>query len=238
MSNQPITDQKVNWHDIARAYERVVVRNAIYEKLNEELLSKLEGFQKIVDLGCGIGYLMNKLLEDPAREVVGVDFSEEMLEIAKNELLKDCDEKRWTIHQSDAAIIDLPSSSFDAAVSCNLIFNLPDPKRFLEKACELVKEGGVFVISSSIRGCDFDYLMKCIREDFKKKGLFEERLKYIEIVENVNKRFQGVNSEKEKSFSVFSIEEISNLLLESGFSEIIYQGSAYANQNFLAVAKK
>src|SRR3989344_2960085 len=81
-----LREQKV-WSDIARAYEKVIVRTSFYESMISDLSTHVRG-NAVVDLGCGIGYLMNMLLEIPDRKTVGVDTNSYMLDIAKREIIR------------------------------------------------------------------------------------------------------------------------------------------------------
>lgn len=83
-----LTNQIV-WSDIATAYEKALVRNSFYDDLTKKLIAQLKGRKKILDLGCGAGYLIHELMkEDPSRTIVGVDANEYMLEIDRKNVIE------------------------------------------------------------------------------------------------------------------------------------------------------
>ncbi len=236
--NEEVTEQTENWEQVARAYEKVVIRNLLYEGMMDDLVQPLEGYDHIIDMGCGPGYLISKLLKLKTRKAVGVDFVEEMLQIARNEILDPDELKRTQLICAEVENVNLPEGTFDAVVSSNVLFNLKSPQPFLSNTYKFLKKGGRLVITSPHTKCNFNQLIADIRQDFKAQGNFEKNLQYIEIVEKVNRRFQGERSENEKAFMLFTNTEIERLLLETGFSKITYSDTTYAGHNFLVVADK
>lgn len=94
----------------------------------------------VVDLGCGIGYGSMILARD-AREVVGVDDSEETIEFAKKNY------SAPNISYLCRDIFDLPKEvSFDMAVALEVLEHTPDPERFFALLSRIASKR--FIISA------------------------------------------------------------------------------------------
>ena len=226
------TGQRHNWREIAQAYEQVVIRSSAYQGMMADMLAQLGDAQRVIDLGCGPGYLLSRLLEQADREVVGVELMAEMLELARESVIP-------AAHLGRAALICSPVETyrhdgelFDAVASSNLLFNLREPDALLGGALRLLRPGGRLVLTSASDESDFARLSREVREDFARRGVLDEKLPYIETVERVNRRFQG----EEDRFLRFSRDEIAQLLLDTGFREIVHSATTYGGQNFLVVA--
>lgn len=106
---------------------------------NPWITSLLPSSTKILDMGCGAGFLT----QDMARlghEVVGLDLSEESLQIAEK-----LDETgRVSYIQADAAAVPFPDASFDIVCAMDLLEHVENPKAIIQEAARLLKPGGLF----------------------------------------------------------------------------------------------
>lgn len=105
---------------------------------------KKEKNAKILDLGCGTGKY-SILLAEEGYSVQGVDFSKEMLAVAK----KKAREKKQKINfgQGDITCLKL-KEKFDSAVSCDCINHFLDEKELLDVFCStfnLLEADGAFI---------------------------------------------------------------------------------------------
>ena len=94
---------------------------------------------RILEVGCGLGYLLQYLEKD--RPVIGVDLSMDALRIAR---------KSTRIPLLQASAVDLPfkEGCFSVAVALDLIEHLPRPEMFLAETGRVLKKGGVFILST------------------------------------------------------------------------------------------
>ena len=99
--------------------------------------------KEVVDLGCGAGYGTYSLAR-LARSILGVDFSDEAVAYAA--WCYEAPGLRYEV--GDVARLPQPGGSFDAAVSFEVIEHLERPEALVEEATRLLKEDGVFVVST------------------------------------------------------------------------------------------
>ncbi len=226
-----LTNQIV-WSDIATAYEKAVVRTSFYDELMKKLAGQLKGCKKILDLGCGVGYLINELMrEDPERKITGVDANEYMLEIAREKVIESRFQKNVTLVHGDAVTFEY-HEKYDAVVSSNLLFNLKTPYAFLDNAFHNLKPGGRFVLTSARNNPDLGLAIRSMKEEFKADGRFDELEKYANVAEEVNSRFLG-------EMKTFDNDEIAKVLTDFiGFRKVVSNQCGYLDQNFIVTAIK
>ncbi len=98
---------------------------------------------RIVDVGCGPGYLC-WCIESwfPGAELIGVDRSEDLLKVAKLRC------KRMTALKGDASELPLPDGYADAAFALHVVEHLNQPGQFFAEARRVVRPGGLLVIAT------------------------------------------------------------------------------------------
>jgi cytosine/adenosine deaminase-related metal-dependent hydrolase/ubiquinone/menaquinone biosynthesis C-methylase UbiE len=91
----------------------------------------------VVDLGCGTGRWLEALRELGAGSLLGLDFSAEMIEVAKSKL-----GGRGRLMQANCADAPLAAESADL-VLCNFVLSyVEDADRFLAKVRQMLRPGG------------------------------------------------------------------------------------------------
>jgi SAM-dependent methyltransferase len=102
----------------------------------------------ILDSGCGPGLVGEALLKAGYR-LVGVDLSREMIERARRRCSSFGDRARFV----QASVFDGSIESlglFDGAISRYVLHHVVDPPAFLARQIELVRPGGVVVVSDHL----------------------------------------------------------------------------------------
>ncbi|MBI4682659.1 MAG: methyltransferase domain-containing protein, partial [Nitrospirae bacterium] len=96
---------------------------------------------RILDVGCGEGILGRRLLDSGVSEVVGVEFSPEACEKAKDNLT--------SVICGDIEEIDLPFDEqyFDCMIFADILEHLKDPLLALRRLAEKLSDSGVVVAS-------------------------------------------------------------------------------------------
>ena len=102
----------------------------------------------VVDVACGTGDLAEAFVRAGAGRVIGVDFTQEMLDIAEHK--RDCmppgTRARVEYVQGDAMELDLPDASADVVSIAFGIRNVTDPARALAEFHRVLRPGGRLVI--------------------------------------------------------------------------------------------
>lgn len=106
---------------------------------NPWIISHLKTKQKIVDLGCGAGFLTNALAKE-GHSVTGVDLSKSSLEVARK-----YDTTKSVIYlEADATSSTLAPHSYDVVCAMDLLEHVNDAQKVIQEAAKLLKPGGLF----------------------------------------------------------------------------------------------
>ena len=126
---------------------------------------------KVLDLGCGIGYLSRQMAQKGASKVVGIDISPNQLAHAQ----KIEKEERLGIEyiEGDAATVigSLPQTSFDLVTACVSLIDMPDPGRVIRGAYRVLRDRGRLVFTNLHPVADTRSRMWVRDADGKKLGL-------------------------------------------------------------------
>ncbi|MGH8109194.1 MAG: bifunctional 2-polyprenyl-6-hydroxyphenol methylase/3-demethylubiquinol 3-O-methyltransferase UbiG [Arenimonas sp.] len=102
--------------------------------------------KKILDVGCGGGLLSEALAREGA-EVVALDLSSELIEIAKLHLYESNLKVDYRLQSVESLAEEMPGQ-FDAITCMEMLEHVPDPSSIL-RACEkLLKSGGKLFAST------------------------------------------------------------------------------------------
>lgn len=102
---------------------------------------------KVLDIGTGPGFFTIILEELGYKNITGIDVSEKMLEVAKENIQK-YGKKDSSIQliQMDAQKLELKPESFDIIVSRNLTWNLEKPQQAYSEWLRVLKPNGALFI--------------------------------------------------------------------------------------------
>ncbi|MBD2106313.1 class I SAM-dependent methyltransferase [Nodosilinea sp. FACHB-13] len=118
----------------------------------QETMHRLElnSHERILDLGCGTGTLIQCLLRlNPETEIIGLDPSAEMLNVARQKLPKSVE-----LRIGSADNIPFPNESFDLVISTNAFHYFRHPYQAIQEVKRVLGPNGHLVITD---WCD-DYL--------------------------------------------------------------------------------
>lgn len=104
----------------------------------------LRAGEHALDLGCGTGDMAIAIARHspPDTRIVGVDFSEGMLEIGRRKLARRGLSERIELRQGDVLRLDLPDDAFDAVCSAWLARNLSDIPAGFREMRRVTRPGG------------------------------------------------------------------------------------------------
>ncbi|MDN3017127.1 class I SAM-dependent methyltransferase [Paenibacillus sp. BSR1-1] len=142
-------------------------------------LVPIEKISKAVDIGCGGGIYSMALSDMGAATVTGVDFSEPILEGAR----ENCKEyKNISFKHGSAFASGLESNSFDLLLERALIHHFKDLPACFNEANRILKEDGVYIVqdrtqadcllegtNSHIRGYFFELFPRLIETETKRR---------------------------------------------------------------------
>jgi 2-polyprenyl-3-methyl-5-hydroxy-6-metoxy-1,4-benzoquinol methylase len=113
-----------------------------------DLMPAPSGGTRVLDVGCGNGAITAELA-NRGYSVVGIDLSEEGIEIARQR----CPGARFEIMDADVELLDaLAEEPFDAVVAIEIVEHLYKPVSCLRGWCEALAPGGTLVASTPYHG--------------------------------------------------------------------------------------
>lgn len=94
----------------------------------------------IIDIGCGSGRLCYLLAKENASKVVGVDYSQKMIDIAKKFVKKKDLEEKIQFECVDFFAKYETKEKFDISIALGVFDYLQNPEKFLDKIKRVTKE--------------------------------------------------------------------------------------------------
>ena len=134
---------------VVKAYDRInqwpqfrLLRRMIAGELKKHHPNGL-----MVDIGCGPGYLVADIAKAfPHLYTVGVDISEEMMQITTHNLRSLGISERVSFQQGAVQKLPFEDNTADFVVSTLSLHHWPDPKQALEEVHRVLRPGGQFLI--------------------------------------------------------------------------------------------
>jgi ubiquinone/menaquinone biosynthesis C-methylase UbiE len=151
---------KTGYNKIASEYVKTRSEETEDIGLLDELINRLSEGARILDAGCGAGEPVARLLSQKF-DVVGVDFSESQIELARQRL------PQAEFICEDMTKLSFPEASFDAIVSYYAIIHIPrkEHEGLLRQFNRLLKPSGLALLCLGANDIDED-----IDEDYLGTG--------------------------------------------------------------------
>jgi 2-polyprenyl-6-hydroxyphenyl methylase/3-demethylubiquinone-9 3-methyltransferase len=107
--------------------------------VEKEIRQRLGDEAKVLDIGCGGGFLSNHLAKS-GFQVTGIDLSQESLAIAKKY------DETGNAHYLQANGYQLPfeAASFDVTCAMDILEHVEEPLRLIQEASRVLRPGGLF----------------------------------------------------------------------------------------------
>ena len=208
MSQQNIYDNETFFEGYKKLRENEVNANNLFEI--PALFSMMPDLKDktILDLGCGFGEHCKRFVESGAKKVVGIDISEKMLEIAKQE---NADSKITYINMPMENISQL-KEKFDVVISSLAFHYVEDFAGVVKNIFDLLNEDGIFLFSQENPLCTCFSGGNRWTKDENGNKLY------------INLSNYGIEGERESSWFVDNVKKyhrtfssIINTLIETGF---------------------
>ena len=101
-------------------------------------------FEKLLDVGCGTGYLIDLLAREKQGGFYGLDLSEKMIEAAKNKKIPGA---VFVVGTADH--LPYGSESFDVVTCSQSFHHYPYQEKAMREAFRVLKRGGLYVLSDT-----------------------------------------------------------------------------------------
>jgi ubiquinone/menaquinone biosynthesis C-methylase UbiE len=133
------------WNKIGPVYDS----NRNKEKINGELeryIKLLPEKARVLDVGSGSGVPVAKYLTNAGLDVVGIDISDTMINMARENV------PRAKFINMNMNNIKFPDNSFDGIISVFALFHVPkrNHQMIFKKFHSLLKSGGILLINTGI----------------------------------------------------------------------------------------
>lgn len=103
-----------------------------------------KGSGRVLEVGVGTGLSLPDYA--PHLEVTGIDYSEDMLRIARQRVAQQNLAHVVELRQMDARTLDFPDAHFDTVVAMYLVSVVPEPERVMAEIARVCKPGGQVII--------------------------------------------------------------------------------------------
>lgn len=208
MAQQNIYDNEIFFAGYKKIRENQVNANNLFEI--PALFSMMPNLKDktILDLGCGFGEHCKDFVESGAKKVIGIDISEKMLEIAKQE---NADSKINYINMPMENIFEL-TEKFDIVISSLAFHYVEDFAGVVKNVYNLLNENGTFIFSQENPLCTCHSGGQRWTKDENGNKLYLNLSNY------------GIEGERESTWFVDNVKKyhrtfssIINTLIETGF---------------------
>lgn len=126
-----------------------------HEKLARWGMSHFEIRGDVLDLGCGGGGNISRMLEmDGVRTVKGLDYSEVSVAKSKEVNSSAVSEGRCVIVQGDVRDMPFDDGSFDTVTAFETVYFWPEIEDTFRQVFRVVRPGGVFAVTNESTGVD------------------------------------------------------------------------------------
>ncbi len=130
-------DRNARFYDIMESF----VEKLLYSKWRKKYFFPLKG--KILEVGIGTGNNIKYLNKET--KVTGIDFSEKMLEKARQKLISS-GKKNIVLSQMDVENLSFKDDLFDYVITSSVFCSVPDPVKGLKEIRRVLKPKGKLIM--------------------------------------------------------------------------------------------
>jgi len=142
------------WERYARVYDALEGLTGYREMIDSVVtaVGSARGL-RVVEIGCGTGNVLMRLLPHEPELLVGLDSSQAMVDRARRKMGAGIAAGLVSVERADAVqgLTAIGSATLDAVVASNVIYALPDRVAFWTQAARVLRPGGRVVVSNPDR---------------------------------------------------------------------------------------
>lgn len=132
------------WDKASKNYDATEERfEEIHSRVRDKTKEHLKATDVALDYGCGTGTKSCELA-DQVSEILAIDISAEMIELAKAKGVVSAVEN-VCFEQATIFSESLKTGSFDVVMAFNMLHTVSNPQSVVKRIYELLKPGGLFV---------------------------------------------------------------------------------------------
>jgi ubiquinone/menaquinone biosynthesis C-methylase UbiE len=155
------------WNKDAANYDNRAKKSyKAYQRVIELIKNEVKKDMSFLDIGTGTGEIP-LALSLHVKKIEGIDYSPEMITIAKKKIEQKMI-KNINFSVQDSANLNFSNNSFDIVLISNLLHIIPAPEKVIEEAKRLIKKDGIIILANYLH--DENILSHLISFIMKKKG--------------------------------------------------------------------
>lgn len=199
----------INKQDVIDFFDKLSVhwdQDAIEDEHKIEMILNYAGIKSgssVLDVACGTGILVPYYLKRKVKNVVGVDISSKMIEIAKDKYA-DCDSVDFCIGDMEEIELD---QQFDCVMVYNAFPHFTNPQKLIKQLAGHLKENGVLCVAHGMSRAEIDschrgkakHVSNGLIHENKMEKLFEP---YFEVETKVSNQDLYVVVGKKRNFPI------------------------------------
>lgn len=232
-------ERELNWSQYAISYDRILLLFDDYLELVRNIVGRVAGCRRCLDLGAGTGNATLAVLRTrPDCEVWAVEVNHSMIErlIAKiiaAQRKEQCNyfSRLRPVKEDVCRLGDLQRGYFDAAILINVLYTIDDPLSCLRQTYELLAPGGRLVLSTPHVDTNVDKLFARMKAVLTEKGAFDELQPFFLGARDRHRQMDRLIHRDTK-------EDIRGWLVNAGFEIVDWQDSAYVDAVVVVEARK
>ncbi len=186
--NKKLRDNKKFFDGWAYSYDYPLFQFWM-RKFYQPALRKITNHGKVLDVSCGTGEFLRELKAKKKNSLYGVDFSSEMLAVAKKKLGTNAHLQKADVHH-----LPFPANTFDDVVSTEAFHHYYDQKKALREMKRVTKNGGKVMV------VDLNFFLRPIHQLFEKLEPGCVRIHHKKEMKNLFKEVGLRNIMQERSF--------------------------------------
>jgi ubiquinone/menaquinone biosynthesis C-methylase UbiE len=134
--------------DWANNYDRTLGKIKRHHQLLDLTvkMSKVKDGERVLDIGIGTGLTSLRLLKAANCSIVGIDYSQDMMNICKDKLAKLGLTDKIECRMMNAISLDFPSESFDIVASTVSLHHIKNKLPVIKSIRSILKPGGRFIL--------------------------------------------------------------------------------------------